>query len=176
MYTLLIGAIDVSINIGPIKLSLVDILLHLLNLVILIAGLTFLLYKPILKFIKKRQENIQAEIQKSEDLKSSAEEMAKEYESKLTSVEEEAEKIKAQAKSEGESEKEKIIQSAKDEATALLSDAKQECVELRKETVEEMKSQVTDAVIQIATEVVRREVTAEDNKKIIDEMLNKWSE
>lgn len=170
------GAIDVSVSIGPIKLSLVDILLHLLNLLILVGGLTFLLYKPILKFIKNRQETIQAEIKKGEDLKSSADELKKEYEERLTSAQEEAQKIVSDAKSEGENEKAKILQSAKDEAESLLSDAKQECAELKKDTVEEMRSEVTDAVIQIATEVVRREVSAEDNKQIIDEMLNKWSE
>lgn len=176
MYALLIGAIDVSISIGPIKLSLVDILLHLLNLVLLIGGLTLLIYKPVLKFIKKRQESIQAEIKKGEDMQSSADDLKKEYESRLTSVEEESEKIKAQAKTEGEKEREKIIESAMGEASEILSLAKEECEQIRKETVEEMRAGVTDAVIQIATEVVRREVTVEDNKQIIDDMLNKWSE
>lgn len=176
MYAFLIGAIDVSVNVGPIKFSLVDILLHLFNLLLLVLGLTFLVYKPVLKFIKNRQENIQAEIKKGEDLKSNAEELKAQYENKLNEAEEHAEKILADAKTEGESEKEKIIQAAKEEASQMLSDANRECADLRKETVEGMRSAVTDAVIQIATEVVRREVTVDDNKKIIDDMLNKWSE
>lgn len=172
---LLIGAISYSIKIGAIELSWIDILLHLLNFAILVVGLTFLLYKPVLKFINKRKEDIQNEIKKGEDLQESAKAKLEEYQAKLSEAETEAETVKQTALADAEVEKKKIIESADAEAKRLIENANKDCVVLKKQAVEEVKNGVTDAVIEIATKVIEREVSKEDNQKLIDDCLEKWS-
>ena len=39
----------------PLNIDFLQILLHLLNFVILAGGLTFLLYKPVVKFLESRR-------------------------------------------------------------------------------------------------------------------------
>ena len=85
----------------PFGIDLTKILLHLLNLVILIIGLTFLLYKPVLKFIKKRQDDIQAGIDKGEQLQAEATEKKAEYEKLVEEADSQAAEIKKAAETEG---------------------------------------------------------------------------
>lgn len=171
----LIGAIDYSINVGPIKFSLIDILLHLLNFAIIVLILGLLIYRPVLKFINKRKEDIQNEIKKGEDLQESAKVKLEEYQSKISDAESEAEKIKQDALTQAEAEKKEILLSADAEAKRLLENANKDCAVLKKQAVEEVKSGVTDAVIDIATKVIEREVSKEDNQRLIDDCLEKWS-
>lgn len=175
MANIILGAIDVSIKIGAIKLSLIDILLHLLNLVILVVALTFLLYKPILKFINKRKETIESEIKKGEELQKDANEKLAEYQAKLDEAEAEADKIKQAAIEEANQTKQKMIDEANVKAREIYDEAGRQSTEIKQKAVEDVRSEVTDTVITIATEVIKREISKDDNQKLIDDCLDKWS-
>ena len=43
----------------PLNIDFLQVLLHLLNFVILAGGLTFLVYRPVLRFIDERRERIE---------------------------------------------------------------------------------------------------------------------
>lgn len=176
MNSVLIGAIDVSFKVGSIQFSLIDILLHLFNFLILAVGMTLLIYKPVRKFIDERRDNIQKEIKKGEELQESAKAKLEEYHEKLADAEREASQIKENTLSEAESEKQRILAEANAEAERIVDTAKKDGDELRKQTVDEVKNEVTDAVIDIASKVIGREVSKEDNQRIIDDCLKKWSE
>lgn len=175
MANIILGAIDVSIKIGAIKLSLIDILLHLLNLVILVVALTFLLYKPILKFINKRKETIENEIKKGEEMQRNADEKLAEYQAKLDEAQAEAEQIKQAAIDEANQTKQRVLDEANDKARMIYDEAGRQSAEIKQKAVDDVRSEVTDTVITIATEVIKREISKEDNQKLIDDCLEKWS-
>lgn len=81
----------------PLNIDFLQVLLHMLNFVILAGGLTFLLFKPINKFL----ENRKAHFEKLErDNAESAETNAKakaEYEQKLSNAEAEIAEMKQNA-------------------------------------------------------------------------------
>ncbi len=176
MISVLIGAIDVSFKVGSIQFSLIDILLHLFNFLILAVGMTFLIYKPVRKFIDERRDNIQKEIQKGEKLQESAKAKLEEYHEKLADAEKEATEIKENTLNALDIERQRILDEANAEAMRIVDSAKKEGEDIRKQTVEDVKNEVTDAVIDIATKVIGREVSKEDNQRIIDDCLKKWSE
>ena len=54
----------------PLNIDFLQVLLHLLNFVILAGGLTFLVYRPVLRFIDERRERIEkAEKKNAENAK-----------------------------------------------------------------------------------------------------------
>ena len=84
----------------PLNIDWQQILLHLLNFVILFAGLWLLLYKPVKKFMHERQakyEKMDADAQKKS---AEAEEKRAEYEKKLAAADAEIEEKRAAARKE----------------------------------------------------------------------------
>ena len=110
----------------PLNIDFLQVLLHMLNFVILAGGLTFLLFKPINKFL----ENRKAHFEKLErDNAESAETNAKakaEYEQKLSNAEAEIAEMKQNAEKDMASAAEGYINDAKDKASTLLKAAETE--------------------------------------------------
>ena len=108
----------------PLNIDFLQVLLHMLNFVILAGGLTFLLFKPINKFL----ENRKAHFEKLErDNAESAETNAKakaEYEQKLSNAEAEIAEMKQNAEKDMASAAEGYINDAKDKASTLLKQPK----------------------------------------------------
>lgn len=159
----------------PFGIDWLKILLHLINFALLAVGLFFLLYKPVKKFMDKRKEEIEGEIEKGERLQKEAQEIKEAYEIKLTEAEEESERIKTEAFENANKERERIISEANAEARAVKEDADRELEELKRDTIAQAKDELADVALKIADEVIGREVSREDNKRIVDECLEEWS-
>lgn len=159
----------------PFGIDWMKILLHLLNFALLAVGLFFLLYKPVKKFMDKRKEEIESEIKKGEDLQKEATELKATYEAKLTEAEEESERIKSEAFDSANNESARIIREANADAKAIREEADKELEELRRDTIAQAKDELAEVALRIADEVIGREVSREDNKRIVDECLDEWS-
>ena len=162
------------INALPFGIDITKILLHLLNFVILAVGLTFLLYKPILKFIKKRQEDIKSNIEKGETMQAEAEQKRQEYQEKLDAVDEEVSAIKKAAEADARDLAKEIIDQANADAVNIKEKAKVDAQEIQKQALADAKEQIADAVISLTEELVDREISREDNERIIDNSLKQW--
>lgn len=160
----------------PFGISITKILLHLLNFVILAIGLTFLLYKPVLKFIKKRQSDIQEGIDKGEKMQAEASERKAEYEKLVEEADVAAAEAKKSAQAEGEEKAKTIVSAAEDEARKIRENAQLDAQEIKKAAVMEAKDQITDAVIGLTQEILDRELTKEDNERLISKRLEEWKE
>ena len=71
----------------PLNINWQQILLHLLNLVILIVGLYLLLYKPVKKFMKKREDAYKEREENTQAALDNAKAKEEEYSSRLAGVE-----------------------------------------------------------------------------------------
>ena len=70
----------------PLNIDWQQILLHLLNFVILFAGLWLLLYKPVRKFMHERRERYEKTDAEAEKKLAEAEQTRAEYEKKLSAA------------------------------------------------------------------------------------------
>ncbi len=137
----------------PLNIDWQQILLHLFNFLILFAGLYVLLYAPVKKFMKKREDYYREEAETSAKLKQEALETKKEYDAKMAGIEAEiAERRKAAAteldemrvKREEDAEKSaaKIIKKAEGEAeirkAEIVGSARTEIAEMLDEAAEHL--------------------------------------
>jgi F-type H+-transporting ATPase subunit b len=74
-------------------LSPLNILIYIINIVVLYLLLRVLLYKPIRKFLDKREQKIQAQLTDAEEAKKKAHALLEQYQRQLAQAEEEAKKI-----------------------------------------------------------------------------------
>ena len=154
-------------------------LLYFANFLILFFGMTFLLFKPIKKFMAKRQEEIKKEYEIAEEAKRNAEVMKAQYEADAQEAAIEAQKQIESARAEKEEalrSNEVIIENAKKEARDIVNNAKIRAEEERKHAVKEAREDIIDMAVNLAENILEREVSKEDNRKIIDECITEWSE
>lgn len=160
----------------PLGIDAVKILLHLFNFAILFVGLTLLLYKPVLKFIKKRQDTIAGQIKTNEETKAAAEEALNDYRQKLDNAENEIDAKKAAALKEVAADKEMILAQAKAKADNILKKADEESERERAAALSMLHDELADVAVTIASNILEREISKEENAKIIDDCINEWSQ
>lgn len=160
----------------PLGLSGVKIALHLLNFAILMAGMTLLLYKPVLKFIKKRQDDIAEQISENEKNNKTAQAMLEEYREKLGAAEAEIESRKAESDKAIAIQKEAILAEATARAEELYRQTEEECAAERTHAIGNLQNEVADVAVTIAGNILEREISAAEHEKIIDACIYEWSE
>lgn len=138
----------------PLNIDFQQILLHLLNFVILGGGLYFLLYKPIAKFIEKREEHYASMEEKAKLTMQEAEAYREGYEEKLHQAREEAAAIKKQAEEELEQARLKMQEDSQKEAKKLkekaIKDAEVERDKMMHQARKEIRGLAEDAAERLA--------------------------
>lgn len=147
--------------------NLVDIIIHLINIIVLFLILRHLLYKPVLAFIRKREQAIQ-----------DAKTMKHEIEKELAAKQEYADVLLTKAKEDADDIIEKALLDAKTlereqaEASRInrLQEEDKAISELNAKLAKrqsQMDEEVTREALRLASQILKREVKADDNKDVI---------
>ena len=160
----------------PLGLDGIKILLHLLNFLLLLGGVTFLVYKPVKKFIEKRQNEIIQQYENNERAKAEAEKLHSEYLEKLAKAESEIMIQRSEAERANHTIKENAVSEASQKAEEIISRAEIESQEIKRETISGIKNKVADVAVTIAEALLEREISSEENEQIIDKCINEWTQ
>lgn len=163
----------ISENLIP---NLYSTLAQIAATIILFVCIIFLGYKPAKKFLSKRKELLDKEV--DETKKNAAEAKMKNLEADKNIVESKnkAKEIVKQAKIDANIQKEEILQSANEEASKRLKDTESIISKQKAEAYKEIKDVVVDVAFDATKKILEREVSEKDNQKIIDEFVNKINE
>lgn len=96
----------------PLNINFQQILLHMFNFVILAFGLYMLLYKPVVAFMKKREDHFADLEKQAQEAKSQAEATLAEYNAKLAGADEEIRQKNAAAAQEADRQRQERMQRA----------------------------------------------------------------
>jgi F-type H+-transporting ATPase subunit b len=143
----------------------------IVTFLVLLALLTRYAWKPLLAALQARQEGI---TQSLDDAKRAQEEMARVKRESVEIIRQahvEASTIVSASRTDAERVREETKQKARVEAAAILAAAERQ---IQSETVrarDEVRREAVDLSVAIASKLIRRNITAEDNKVMIDEMI-----
>ncbi len=143
-----------------------------LNLLILYLFLKKLAFEPLKKMIDLRQKEIDDMYDEAEKSRASAEEMQAEYESKLASAREEGEEILKNANRRAKLQEENIIKEANAEAHRVIERAEEQIELEKKNALNQVKNEVSEMAISIASAVIERDVKAEEHSELINDFIN----
>ena len=142
-----------------------------INLLILYFILKKLLFKPVKAMIDSRQKEVDDMYSDAENSKIAASEMKSEYEEKLNRANEESEEIIRRATRKAMLREEEILKAADEEARRALERAKEQAELEKKRALNEIKDEVSDIAIGIASAVIERDVSADEHRELIDEFI-----
>jgi len=159
---------------GSLEILPLDIIQHVLCLLILIFFMTYLVYNPVLKFINNRRASVEATVKENEKLSAEVKEIKENADKIVEEARKKAEFISFEATKEAETKSKEILAEAKKKSNDIIEQGKKEIANQKAKLEAEVKAEVGSLAIDIASKVLEREVSAEDNQKVIDECLKGW--
>lgn len=164
---------------GPgefLNINFFTALFTLFNFIAVFLVLKHFLFKPVMKIIKDRQDEIDQMYEDAGKTKESAEAMQEEYQQKLYAATENADRIVKEAIARGRNKEEEIIRNANSEASAILDKASADISQEKKKAINEAKDEISEMAMAIAEKVVGRELKAEDHNNLFDEFIKELGE
>ena len=152
-----------------------SIIAHLIALIILTVGLYLLLFKPVKRMVKERQEKVKKIEQENSDLNEEVKKMKSSTEVVLSEAKKQAAVIHENAVKVANQKADEIVADARREAKALIERTEREMEEERGKLQADIEKQITDVSVEVAEALLARKITPEDNKKLIEESLPRWS-
>ena len=149
-------------------IDLTQILLHLFNTALLCAGLYFLLYKPVLAFMKKREEYYRNMDQEASRKLKEAETQEAAYQEKISALETEIDEKRQQAITELDQERENRMAEARSEAEKILDKAREDAREERAHILESVRGDITLMVEEATQKIVTAPTVAESYDRFLD--------
>ncbi len=159
-----------------INISFWNILWTVVNLLILFVAFRIFFFKPIAKVMAKRQEEANEIYDKASVKENEASQLAKEYEQKLVSVEDEKKQIIADARKSADSQYQKIVEDAKQNAREIKDAAVVEANQEKNKIIASAKKEIADIVVDATTKVVGSKAGAAVDSELFDEFLVKAGE
>jgi F-type H+-transporting ATPase subunit b len=149
------------------------VLFAAINFAILLFILGYFLRKPVKEFFASRAALIRKDIGDSEALKNQAEKKYREYESRLARIEQETGALIGQLKQDGQLEKARLMQTAQDQIQALQATSQRIMGHELQRAKEELKKEAVQLAAQLAEDLVRQNITAEDQRRLVKTYLEK---
>lgn len=153
--------------------KLKDLFWRVLNFIALMIILVKFGAKPIASALGGRQATVKNELEDLETRRDEAEKQYRDFESKLATVEKDIDSIVEKAVAQAEVEKAKIIEKAEQAVDDMKRQAEQsiqnEIVEARRD----LKNYVADQATVIAEDLIVKNLTPDDQVKIIENYLDK---
>jgi F-type H+-transporting ATPase subunit b len=161
---------------GVISLDVWTMLFTFMNLLLLFYFARKFLFKPIKKMIDSRQEELDNLYEDAGKAKSDAEQFKAEYEVKLEQATAESEEIMRRTVRNAQLKEEEILKQARDEAAKTLQRAEEQIESERKQAMEDIKNDVSDIAIDIASAVLSREISEDEHREMIDGFIDRLGE
>ena len=130
----------------PLNVDWQQILLHWMNLVILTGGLYFLLYRPVKRFIAKREEYYRELSDQADGKLREAERLKAEYQAKLDGAEEEIRKARVKAQQAVQQSVEEQMATARQIVARAQAEAEHSRERVLKESQRELRELAAEAV------------------------------
>lgn len=131
---------------------------------------------PVMDMMQKREDYVANEIDAAEKSRQEAEKASKEAVEQLKQTKQEAQKIIEDAKTAGVKQEADIVASAKKEADRIKKAAQEEIQNEKEKALQALQDQVASLSVLIASKVIEKEISAQDQDKLIEEYIKEVGE
>ena len=155
-----------------ISVNIWHIIATMANLLILTLILKRFLFKPVQKVLAERKSQVDDIYRTAEESAAEAEQSKKLYNEKLERACEEAESIVKSATKRADRLGDEIIENANRKAAETIKKAEDDIEQEKKKAMNDLKNEISSISVQIAENVVKREINEEDHRELIDSFID----
>lgn len=155
-----------------ISVNIWQILISLANLLLIFLLFKKFLYKPVRKFVEKRQASVDETYSRAQQAEQDAVKNKEAYEEKLRDAQDEADGIIKSATETANMRSNKIISDAKDKADGMIRQAGSEIELEKKKASDDIKKEIADVSALLTEKVLKREINSDDQRGFIDSFID----
>ncbi len=147
------------------------IVVQLIATFFLVLILAKFLVKPVRKYVSERQAYIQGNLDEAASKNEQADAKLADAHLQLSEAKKTSKEMIETAKVTALNEKDRILSEAQNEAMELKEKARKDIDNERKQIKEQLSNEVIDVALLAAGKVVERNITTDDNKKIVSSFI-----
>ncbi|MCK8617491.1 F0F1 ATP synthase subunit B [Fructobacillus sp. M158] len=148
-----------------------DMVFIIVAFLLLMAILKKVAYGPLTKVLDQRADKINKDLdeasQKSQEAASLVDQRVKE----LAESKDQASQLIATAKKSAKEQSESMIQAANTQVTGMRQSAEEDAAQMKDDAMNTAKKDVADLSVQIASKLIQKELSADDQRALIDAYL-----
>ena len=149
---------------------------QLINLLILMVAFKKFLFKPVMAILEKRRAEIEGHDEEAEKAENDAKTMKADYEEKMAGAREEADRVIRTATESANAMSQSIVSDAREQAGQIKRRAESEIEMERRKAFDEVKGELSGIALDIAQQVIEREVKEKDHEAFINEFIENVGE
>jgi F-type H+-transporting ATPase subunit b len=143
----------------------------ILTFLVLFALLAKFAWRPLLRSLEARQELIRKSLDDARLARQELERLNQESAQILAQARVEADSIVSRSRSDAERLREEMKQAARSQAATIVKNAERQIQLETARALQEIRREVVDMSVEIASKLIRRNISKEDNERLIDEAV-----
>ncbi len=153
------------------EISIINTLWYLIVFSILLLAVKHYAWGPVKDMMEKRRQKVIDDLDQAASDRKKAETLANEREAALKNSRQEATQILSVAKSNAQKTGKQIVSEAKAEASAIREKAKADAAQAKTDALNEAREEVADLSVTIAEKVIAKNLSAADQKDLVDQFI-----
>tara|TARA_B100000949_G_scaffold233425_1_gene249790 strand:+ start:2610 stop:3116 length:507 start_codon:yes stop_codon:yes gene_type:complete len=143
----------------------------ILVFVVLLTLLKKFAWGPLLVALEERQEGIRKSLDDAEQVRKELEQVQRDAKAILSKARAEADSILSETRVDAEKVRDDLRQQAQNEAQSIVQNAERQIQLETDRAVSQIREEAVELSLSIASKLIRRNLTKEDNQTLIDEAL-----
>jgi F-type H+-transporting ATPase subunit b len=143
----------------------------ILTFLVLVALLAKFAWRPLLEALERRRLTIENALTDAQRAKEELQRLQRESAEILASARSEAEAIVSRSRADADQLREELKQKARAEAASIVSNAERQIQLETARALQQIRSEAVDLSVNIASKILRRNVSKADNEGLIEETL-----
>lgn len=160
---------------GLLSLEAAEVAVAITTFLVLLVVLTKLGWKPILKGLQKREEVIRKALDDAQEANEEALALLAQYQEKMDDSKTEAKAIADAARKDAEVARRRIEEEAQNRAKDTLERSLREIRQAKDTALDDLLKDVASIATETASRIVRRDLTPEDNTKLVDDVVQDFT-
>ncbi len=160
---------------GPgefLNINFFTALFTLCNFIALFLVLKKFLFKPVMKLIMDRQQEIDDMYAEADKAQKNAQALEAEYAQKLSAAAETSQRMVKEAVQRGQEREAEIVSQANAQADAIRQKAAADIAQEKKKALNDAKDEISGMALAIAEKVVGRELNTQDQERLVDSFID----
>ncbi|MEQ1727598.1 MAG: F0F1 ATP synthase subunit B [Vicinamibacterales bacterium] len=143
----------------------------ILTFLVLLTLLAKFAWKPLLEALETRQQGIRTALDDAQAAKQELQRLEQESVQMMRKARAEAETIITQSRADADRLREEIRQKAKADAEGIMRNAERQIQLETGRALQQIRSEAVDLSVMIASKIIQRNITKEDNERLIADAL-----
>ena len=143
----------------------------IVTFLVLVGLLARFAWRPLMQALEQRQTAIAKSLEDARRAQQELERLQRESVQMMASARAEAEAIVSRSRSDAEALREELKQKARAEAAGIVKNAERQIQLETSRAVQQIRQEAVDLSVAIASKILRRQVSKDDNEALIEETL-----